>query len=85
MPDSDDLPQQEAIDIAAQTASSKFGITLETLLDQFTMTVSFFDADYRQYTGHYWWIVFDELSGIESRGIELFISSPAGEVVDFFK
>lgn len=82
MPGPDDLPQQEAVDIAAQAVSDRFEIPLETLLQEYDQYISFFEAK-RKHTGRYWWITFDDRSGVDRRFTEVYISSPSGEVVDF--
>lgn len=82
MPNSDDLPQQEAIAIAAQDVSDRLGIAQDVLLEQYEVSVSFFDATYK-HTGHHWRIVFSDPAGIERRDTEAYISSPSGEVIDF--
>lgn len=82
MPTSDDLPRQEAIVIAAKDVSDRLGIAQDLLLEQFDVSVSFFDATYK-HTGHHWWIVFSDPSGIEKRHTSTYISSPSGKIVDF--
>ena len=81
MPSPDDLQQQQAIDIAARAASERFDIPLETLLEQ-PVFLSFFDADFK-HTGHYWRIIFENPSDTDKRAIDIYISSPEGDVVDF--
>jgi len=85
MPGPDDLPQQKAIDIAIQAVSERFEIAPETLRQQYESSVSFFDANYK-HTGHFWRIVLmdpTDPSGINKPAFDIYISSPAGEVVDF--